>query len=709
MHSDPEQTAEFEAFGALIKRDLLKVIFDASQALTLVLDADSLSILAANPFALKVIDRSLRDARRMTLFDLFPRVHRGRAERLLERLPARGERPIKLVLKQFPKGLGSAVVTLQYVRGEKDSIVVSALCPSTAMLPDRRAELAEERLSSAIEAMSDGFVFFDHNDQLVLYNQKYRELYALSEPSIKAGAKFEDIIRYGLKNGQYSIGFNSPETWLAKRLEAHQSCETIAEQRLSDGRWLQVIERATSDGGRVGLRKDITNQKRREIEMRRQSRTDELTGLFNRRGLMNQLRVLGGGLREGESLALFLIDLDRFRSVNDVYGHDAGNLLLRACSKRLSDFRPQPDAVARLGSDEFAIAIHGTHDEDSLLRMAGQLIQKLNEPVYYEQQSLQVGASIGICSITQKNLERMNDRVTASDIALNEAKKEGGNFAVIFRNQMRDAIVENIEVAKDIRRGLEEDEFAPHFQPQIDTLTNTVVGFEALIRWDHQEKGMVPAFKFLHIAQRVGLTDALDDLVMDKSVQAVRQLRDWGLSSPSISINLSIAQISDPRILRRLQTHLDRHGVEPENIRVELLESTLLDDRASVIVENVHKLIRAGFEVELDDFGTGHAALATLRKFQVSRIKVDRSLVANIDKDSELQVITSALIDLAQNLGIDALAEGVETREEQEKLLELGCSVAQGYYHAKPMPLDDVRTWLQTRGNIPEKVTGLRA
>ena len=308
-----------------------------------------------------------------------------------------------------------------------------------------------------------------------------------------------------------------------------------------------------------------------------------------------------------------------------------------------------------------------------------------------------------------KNLERMNDRVTASDIALNEAKKEGGNFAVIFRSQMRDAIVENIEVAKDIRRGLEEDEFAPHFQPQIDTLTNTVVGFEALIRWDHQEKGMVPAFKFLHIAQRVGLTDALDDLVMDKSVQAVRQLRDWGLSSPSISINLSIAQISDPRILRRLQTHLDRHGVEPENIRVELLESTLLDDRASVIVENVHKLIRAGFEVELDDFGTGHAALATLRKFQVSRIKVDRSLVANIDKDSELQVITSALIDLAQNLGIDALAEGVETREEQEKLLELGCSVAQGYYHAKPMPLDDVRTWLQTRGNIPEKVTGLRA
>ena len=226
------------------------------------------------------------------------------------------------------------------------------------------------------------------------------------------------------------------------------------------------------------------------------------------------------------------------------------------------------------------------------------------------------------------------------------------------------------------------------------------MGFEALIRWKHPSKGMVPAFQFLEVAQRVGLMDALDDLVMDQSCAAAKQLIDWGLERACVSINLSFAQISDPRLIGRLQKCLDRYQIDPRNIRLELLESTLLDERATVIIANVHKLISAGFDVELDDFGTGHAAIATLRKFEVSRIKVDRSLVSNIDKDSELEVITSALIDLVQKLGIDALAEGVETEREQAKLLELGCVVAQGYLHARPMPLDAVKEWLLKRGHI---------
>jgi diguanylate cyclase (GGDEF)-like protein len=431
--------------------------------------------------------------------------------------------------------------------------------------------------------------------------------------------------------------------------------------------------------------------------------------LLNRRGLDRRLKILSLALTEEEGLAILHIDLDRFKVVNDICGHDAGDFVLKEAAKILSAIDPKPAAVARVGGDEFVVVFSGITHEDESLAMANVFIAGLCKPMEYQLQSLQIGASIGVAFATIDDVDALPSVITASDIALCEAKRAGGNVAVLFKPQMRDDITKNLELAEDIRRGLAADEFFPFFQPQLDTSTGKVVGFEALIRWRHPERGMIPAYQFLEVAQRIGLTDSLDNLVMDKSCKAARDLLDWGMSPVQVSINLSSAQVSDPQILSRLNTYMTKHEVGRDNIRIELLESTLLDDRASIIVNNVRGLIKAGFKVELDDFGTGHAAIATLCKIDVARIKVDRSLVQNIDKDRGLQVITSALIELAKNLGVAALAEGVETKEEQAMLTSMGCFVAQGYLHAKPMPLEQIRTWLKGRGDISESAPLLPA
>ena len=702
MKSDPNETADLTSAKELIERDLLHFVYEHSDVQVFVIDESSLRVVSANHCAQRMVQRTMRDLQRLTVLDLLKPLSEERVRRFLGRLQERSDkRACFRLLAQSPRAR-SGRITLHYVPSKRSSIVVFVTPLYDVAEVVAQAAIAEERLAVAIESLSDGFVLYDKDDRLVICNQKYRNIYRESAAAMVPGATFRDIIKYGLDNNQYVTGQLTKEEWLEERMREHRECNAVAEQRLSDGRWLRIEERKTSDGGRVGLRLDITHQKEQQEELRRLTRSDDLTGLLNRRGLNRRLKILSLALTASEGLAIFHIDLDRFKAVNDICGHDAGDYVLKEAARILSMVEPKPDAVARVGGDEFVVAFSGVTDEAESLELANRFIAGLCKPIEYQLQSLQIGASIGIAFATIDDFDTLQSMITASDIALAEAKRAGGNLAVLFKPQMRNNITKNLELAKDIRRGLAHDEFFPFFQPQLDTSTGKVVGFEALIRWRHPERGMIPAYQFLEVAQRNGLTDALDNLVVEKSCKAARDLLDWGMSPVQVSINLSSAQVSDPQILDRLDTCMAKHNVDRDNIRIELLESTLLDDRASIIVNNVRGLIQAGFKVELDDFGTGHAAIATLCKIDVARIKVDRSLVQNIDKDRGLQVITSALIELAKNLGVAALAEGVETKEEQAMLASMGCFVAQGYLHAKPMPLEQIRSWLKGRGDISE-------
>ena len=644
----------------------------------------------------------MRSLQQRHICDLLTEIPPNRINRFLTQLQARPSQVAAVRCKMKPPENMLTDLLIRAVPGSHDSILVFARDASGITAAIKQASVAEDRLRTAIEGLTDGFILFDADDRLVMCNERYRELYKESAPALVVGAKHEDILRYGLRNNQYTMAFGSEDEWVARQLAGFNGMNMSSEQRLNDGRWLRIVERPTADGGRVGLRTEITHLKNQQDELRRLSRIDDLTGLLNRRGLANRLGLMAAGASGKNRLAILHIDLDRFKPVNDLIGHEAGDFVLQHTAQILAAGRPPPEAVARVGGDEFIIAKMTDKSDKTIVRYAKKLIRRLSQPIKFRNQLCTIGASIGISFIDQDNAIEYEQLVAGADIALNSAKGLGGSEVLVFHPDMRAESVRQNEMAHEIRKGIENNEFVPFFQPQIDTERNRIVGFEALIRWNHPVLGLVPAYQFLSVAQRGGMMDALDEVIMDRACAALKDLRDWGFANPCISINISMGQISDPRILMRLKSHMQKYDVTPDNLRIELLESTLLDDRSSIIVQNVHDLIKAGFLVELDDFGTGHAAIATLRKFAVSQIKVDRSFVQDIDTDPELQVITSALINLAKQLGISALAEGVETGPEQATLQKMGCYVAQGYLHAKPMPLEDIRPWLQARGDIPQ-------
>ncbi len=700
MQTDPDQIAMMSAAQDLISRDIVLRLFEDAVPQLYAFDAVTFKLISANNAARRFLGKDMRHLRNRAPWDIWDGLAQSRVRSLCRRIRLRS-----LLRVSFPIGIESPTsavlaVSIDYQISDKPTFVVSVRDVTKQSAIKRDAAVAKDRLTTAINALSDGFVLYDADDRLTLCNDTYRQLYATSADAMVPGATFEDILRYGLDRGQYAQATGCEESWLQERLAAHVAGDIDVEQQLSDGRWLRIVERPTSDGGRVGLRVDITALKEQQSKLNKMLQTDDLTGLRNRFGLANEMAALSDGLKQKERIAVLHIDLDRFKSVNDVFGHAAGDFVLRTCADILSGGPVPPRIAARVGGDEFISVLVTRKSRAEILRYAAQISKRLSDPIPFDGHQCNIGASIGIAFVQKPGEQAASDALIAADIALNQAKRGADQNIVIFEPKMREATVRNSGLAQQMQTGIQRGEFTPYFQPQVNARSGHVKGFEALIRWIPQEGKPTPAAEFLAVAQNAGLTEVLDEIVMDQSCLAVRKLIDWGVKDPCISLNMSMLQVADPNLVHRLGGYMKKHGVKHRHLRIELLESTLLDERSSHIIENVHRMIEAGFRVELDDFGTGHAAIATLRKFAVSQIKIDRSLVRHIDQDDELQTITGAIVDLAQSLGISVLAEGVETQAEQDMLLSFNCDAAQGYLHAKPMPLSELKDYLIGRGDI---------
>lgn len=696
MQIDPDQSAELSAMQQLIGRNILLPLFENSSSFIIVLDAGNLRIVAANERVRTRLSLGMRGLQQQSITDALPDLPPDRVIAFLERFVRIRRRKIKLRIVMFPDAPTTFEVDILRLPGRQMSLVLQAQDMTSNLNALRMADEAEERLVTAIDALSDGFVLYDAQDRLVICNQTYRDFYPESAAAMVPGTTFESILRYGLERGQYADAFGREEAWLANRLAQHQRHSGEVEQKLSNGRWLRILERGTRDGGLVGLRVDITTLKEQQHALRRLAVTDELTGLRNRRNLLEDIAILVDE-QDGENVVVvFHMDLDRFKAINDVYGHEAGDHVLKHCAAVLESALPQGDFAARVGGDEFIIVRRMSRERADIMAFADQMIARMMQPITYAGQFLHIGASVGIAILeTGGGMTMRGTVLTAADLALYEAKKLG-SVAQIYEPQMREQVLMNNIMARELQTGLKRHEFEAFFQPQIDARTGHCVGFEALIRWIHPHRGVLTAGDFLSVAQRSGLTDALDTLMMDEACRALRWLHDRGLPDVSVSINMSTAQLSDPRLLSRLQAALQTHDVPCHLLRIELLESTLLDERTTHFVANVHALVNAGFVVELDDFGTGHAAIAALRKFKVSQIKIDRSFIRFIDKDVELQKLTAAIIGLARSLDISVLAEGVETQAEQDWLLRRGCPLAQGWLHSKAIPLSALGDYLDS-------------
>ena len=428
-------------------------------------------------------------------------------------------------------------------------------------------------------------------------------------------------------------------------------------------------------------------------EIRRQARTDDLTGLANRRGLNADLHEALARRTAAQSLAVLLIDLDRFKEVNDALGHQVGDDLLRQVGARLAGcVRPQ-DRLARLGGDEFAILLTGSNDAETASDVAQRVQEALTSTFELQDIALHVGVSIGVALCPEDDV-RADSLLRKADVAMYAAKVSGGGFSrydAATDTHSRD----RLQTIEQLRTAIDRGELVLHYQPKVGLATDTVVGVEALVRWDHPQRGHVPPDEFIPLAEQTGLMRPLTEWLLEEALSQVATWRAAGLEIP-VAVNVSTSNLLDAGLPVLVAQTLEQHDLPPRLLQIEVTESTMMADpvRAQHVVESLHDL---GVTVAVDDYGTGHSSLAYLRDLSVSQLKLDRGFVHGVATDERAAAIVRSTVDLAHSLGLTMVAEGVEDKEAAEALNLLGCDIAQGYLYSRPVPGPALEQWLLAR------------
>jgi diguanylate cyclase (GGDEF)-like protein len=440
----------------------------------------------------------------------------------------------------------------------------------------------------------------------------------------------------------------------------------------------------------------------REAEMRRSHRKAEemiqrmayydlLTDLPNRNMVHDRLLSLirAGGV-EGKPVGLLLMDLDRFKEINDTLGHHRGDILLEQVGLRLKSVLFEPDIVARLGGDEFAILLPRLAAVADIHRVAEKIKNALESPFFIEGLPIVVEASIGI-ALYPEHGDNPDILMQRADVAMYAAKETGGY--VIYDAKHDQHSPRRLALMGELRRAIDQDQLFLHFQPKIELKNDRVFGVEALARWQHPEYGFIPPDQFISAAERTGLMKPLTHWIFEA---AHRQYRAWMASEQplSMAVNLSARNLHDPGLMDRLAGILAPYDGSGEHLEIEITESAIMADPGRAL-ETIMRLRDMGIRFAIDDFGTGYSSLGYLKRLPVQTIKIDKSFVLNMAKDSSDASIVRSTIDLGHNLGLQVVAEGVENRETYDRLKELGCDAAQGYFMCKPLAADDLSRWLE--------------
>lgn len=411
---------------------------------------------------------------------------------------------------------------------------------------------------------------------------------------------------------------------------------------------------------------------------------DPLTGLGNRRRLDDELTGIAERSATTDTrIALLHIDLDRFKQINDTLGHAAGDALLVHASQVLRSAVREGDLVARIGGDEFVVVADDTSDETYLSTLARRIITLMQQPIEYEGHPCRFGVSIGIALAEGRSINTAKLLVNA-DIALYRAKALGRNRHEFFTEALQAEIISNKRIADDILAGIENNEFVPFYQPQIEAGTMRLAGAEALIRWNHPRDGLLTPDRFLKIAEDLNVMATLDRIMLEKALIDCARWAARGLIMPKISVNVSARRLRDESLIDSL-TGL---SIQPGQISFELVESIFLDESDDVVLSNLERIKALGIDIEIDDFGTGHTSIVSLLKLKPKRLKIDRQLVAPILYSHNEQALVRSVIEIGRSLGIEIVAEGVETMEHAEMLSVLGCDLLQGYAFARPLSRD---------------------
>jgi diguanylate cyclase (GGDEF)-like protein len=532
---------------------------------------------------------------------------------------------------------------------------------------------------------------FDRQNKLLVWNERFLELSGLPPGAVIPGARARDLLRRSIAVGNYH-GASARRSKPGHGLAIEPVRQMLAQT--ADDRTISLSRRLMGDGGSVIIFEDITERRETEAHIARMATFDELTGLPNRASLRERIaRACDGAIADGKPFALHVIDLDYFKEVNDTLGHPVGDHLLQLVAERLRAVSAEDSFVARFGGDEFVVVQLGFKGREEVVQLAERVVSSLGQSFDVRGHRVEIGASVGIAMSPGDGTDP-DELMKRADMALYAAKAAGRGSYSFFEHAMDAAAQARRALDLDLRDAIPRGELDIVYQPLINIRTGRISSCEALLRWNHPTRGLVPPSEFISIAEDTGFIVALGEWVLQR---ACAEAARWPRGT-RVAVNLSPVQFRDPSLGTRVLTALARSGLSAHRLELEITETTMLQDREATL-SVMHDLKRLGVRWSLDDFGTGYSSLSYLRKFPFEKIKIDGSFVRDLERDDGGVAIIRAIAGMGADLNMSIVVEGVET-EAQLKLVDReGCSEVQGFLLGPP----------ESASVIRERLTGKRS
>ena len=538
------------------------------------------------------------------------------------------------------------------------------------------------KLSSAVDQSASAVVITSIDGDVEYVNKRFTEI---------TGYDYDEVL--GNKSHLFTSKSNTTNAHqLSESIKSGKSWHGEIESTRKNGEkyWeLVSISPIHDDTGDlthfVTVSEDLTELKNTQFEIERLSYYDTLTGLENRRLFRERLEHhIEKCIKEDRKIAVLYLDLDQFKRINDTLGHDAGDSLLKSAAKLLRDVVSADDFVARLGGDEFAILLTDIPNSSAAGSMARKILQEFEKPIKIQDQEIITTTSIGI-TVAPADTTDPTTMIKNADLAMYRAKELGRNNYQFFTSEMNIEALGRLFLENELRQAIEKKQFEIHYQPIINMNTQTIAGFESLVRWNHPSKGLISPEQFIYIAEETGLIVPLGEIIIKEACKEINKIHESGTSKPKVAVNLSVRQFQDPNLPEIIKSAIQDSGLPAKFLQLEITESMLLDDIDETI-ELLQIMKDFGVSISIDDFGTGYSSLSYLKKLPIDVIKVDKSFVRDIPEDNNDMAITAAVIAMAHKLQLQVVAEGVETHEQLNFLKNNNCDFIQGFLYSKPLP-----------------------
>lgn len=562
-------------------------------------------------------------------------------------------------------------------------------CESMSRL--RQVEESEEKYRAVVDSVEDAIMTLDEQGNILFVNHnQWHMINQAVGHNYYAGIK--DEYRSKVIDSVKQVFSTGQKTNIEYAAHAGDNQTVWSEGRISPYYKNDEVVAATLVASNISARKELDWQLRH----------DELTGLANRAYFLSHLESCLKKRESSQIFAVLFVDLDHFNLTNDCFGHEVGDKLLVQVAKLLSEHVEKDEMLARLGGDEFAMlkcADNGQHELEAFISLIRDLMA---QAVQVDGFDIYSSASIGVVIIDEPNLSA-NELLRDADAALYHAKSKGRNRHEYFDQEMRKRVVQRVQLGNELREAISQDQFSVHYQPIVDIAAGKLHGFEALIRWQHPSKGLMPPDEFIPVAEETGLIFSITRMVLEKVSHQLAQWKQQGLPDIKISVNCSARDFNEGKLKQIISEVVETSGIDINRLTLELTESSIMEDVESSI-ETMHELSEMGVTISIDDFGTGYSSFSYLKQFAIAKLKIDREFIRDIPQNEDDAAIVEAIIAMAKRLKIRVVAEGVETREQLQFLRNADCDLVQGYLLGKPMPVEQAGLCLQDDSWLHEQL-----